>query len=255
MKMKLKALHIFLILLGALLLCGVLGGKCVMIEGMDNQPTTMGVGPAGDHIIYQAPPGKSNELDNLSSSASGAYSSIENEIDSMYNTAASSARGAYSSIENDVDPGANTNNSVIGSLLSNIKSDVGKVKKNIKSLANKTVIEYSSNSPQTSGGSLDLPAVHHSNIPRRKAPITVNRSQIPAGDEDLYILKSQIVPPVCPACPSTTTCPRDTPPPPCPPCARCPEPAFECKKVPNYASNNSQYLPRPVLSDFSQFGM
>ena len=172
-------------------------------------------------------------------------------------------------IKNDVDPKANANhrhtnyhtnnsnanNSVIGSLLSNIKSDVGKVKKNIRSLANKTVIEYSSNSPQTSGSSLQLPAVHHSNIPRRKAPITVNRSQIPAGDEDLYILKSQIVPPVCPACPSTTTCPRDTPPPPCPPCARCPEPAFECKKVPNYASNNSQYLPRPVLSDFSQFGM
>lgn len=231
--MKLKPLHIFLILLGALLLCGVLGGKCAMVEGMDNQPTTMGVGPAGDHIIYQAPSGKSNELDNLSSSG----------------------RGAYSSIENDVDSKTNTNNSVIGSLLSNIKSDVGKVKKNIRSLANKTVIEYSSNSPQTSGSSLQLPAVHHSNIPRRKAPITVNRSQIPAGDEDLYILKSQIVPPVCPACPSTTTCPRDTPPPPCPPCARCPEPAFECKKVPNYASNNSQYLPRPVLSDFSQFGM
>lgn len=237
--MKLKPLHIFLILLGALLLCGVLGGKCAMVEGMDNQNTTMGVGPAGDHIIYQAPPGKSNELDNLSSSARGAYSTIKNDVDSI----------------------ANTNNTVIGSLLSNIKSDVGKVKKNIKSLANKTVIEYSSNSPvahgaQTSGdGSLQLPAVQHSNIPQRKAPITVRKSQIPAGDDDLYILKSQIVPPVCPACPINTTCPRDTPPPPCPPCARCPEPAFECKKVPNYASNNSQYLPRPVLSDFSQFGM
>jgi hypothetical protein len=42
---------------------------------------------------------------------------------------------------------------------------------------------------------------------------------------------------------------------PCPPCGRCPEPAFECKKVPNYNSNNNKYLPRAVLADFSQFGM
>ena len=44
--------------------------------------------------------------------------------------------------------------------------------------------------------------------------------------------------------------------PPCPPCARCPEPSFECKKVPNYSSTNvSKYVPRPVLADFSQFAM
>ena len=79
--------------------------------------------------------------------------------------------------------------------------------------------------------------------------------QIPSGDEDLYILKSQIVPPVCPACPAQTTCPRQEPCQPCPPCARCPEPAFECKKVPNYSSSDNQYLPRPVLNDFSSFGM
>jgi hypothetical protein len=43
--------------------------------------------------------------------------------------------------------------------------------------------------------------------------------------------------------------------PPCPPCERCPESSFECKKVPNYNSINDNLLPRPVLSDFSQFGM
>ena len=32
-------------------------------------------------------------------------------------------------------------------------------------------------------------------------PPGIPKSQIPAGDEDLYILKSQIVPPVCPVCP------------------------------------------------------
>ena len=84
-------------------------------------------------------------------------------------------------------------------------------------------------------------------------------SQIPDGQEDLYMLKSQMVPPVCPACPATR-CPTassggNNKCPPCPPCARCPEPAFECKKVPNYSSGNDNVLPRPVLADFSQFGL
>ena len=78
---------------------------------------------------------------------------------------------------------------------------------------------------------------------------------IPAGQQDLYILKSQIVPPVCPACPAASSCPRQEACPPCPACERCPEPAFECKKVPNHASSNENYLPRPVMADFSQFGM
>jgi hypothetical protein len=89
-------------------------------------------------------------------------------------------------------------------------------------------------------------------------------SQIPPGQEDLYMLKSEMVPPVCPACPSmkcdasssggnngnnSNKCP------PCPPCARCPEPSFECKKVPNYSGGNDNVLPRPVLNSFSQFGL
>ena len=84
-------------------------------------------------------------------------------------------------------------------------------------------------------------------------PKGIPKSQIPEGDEDLYILKSQIVPPVCPACPENTSCPREKPCPACPPCARCPEPAFECKKVPNYKSSSTEYLPKPMLTDFSQF--
>ena len=80
-------------------------------------------------------------------------------------------------------------------------------------------------------------------------------SQIPPGSEDLYMLKSEMVPPVCPACPPVVTCPTEKKCPPCPPCARCPEPAFECKKVPNYSGQNDSYLPQPVMSDFSQFGL
>lgn len=43
--------------------------------------------------------------------------------------------------------------------------------------------------------------------------------------------------------------------PPCPPCARCPEPAFDCKKIPTYRESDDRYLPKPILSDFSTFGM
>jgi hypothetical protein len=85
-------------------------------------------------------------------------------------------------------------------------------------------------------------------------PPGIQRSQIPPGQEDLYILKSEVVPPVCPACPTSSAYPREEPCPPCPACARCPEPAFECKKVPNYNAINNEYLPTPVLNDFSTFG-
>jgi len=86
-------------------------------------------------------------------------------------------------------------------------------------------------------------------------PPGVPRSQIPPGQEDLYILKSEVVPPVCPVCPVAAACPRQEPCPACPPCGRCPEPSFECKKVPNYSAINDNFLPQPVISDFSSFGM
>ena len=85
-----------------------------------------------------------------------------------------------------------------------------------------------------------------------ESPQGIPGSKIPAGDEDLYILKSQVVPPVCPKCPDVASCPRSEPPPPCPPCERCPEPSFDCKKVPNYQAGNGN-LPQPILGDFSSF--
>jgi len=89
-------------------------------------------------------------------------------------------------------------------------------------------------------------------------PPGIPKSQIPPGQEDSYILKSEIVPPVCPACtmtPSSMYSKKKEQCPPCPACARCPEPSFECKKVPNYSSIDEESLPMPVLADFSQFGM
>ena len=94
-------------------------------------------------------------------------------------------------------------------------------------------------------------------------PPGIPRNQIPAGQEDLYILKSQVVPPVCPAVPApivkcdhkdggefdVSKCP------PCMPCGRCAESPYTCKKVPTYKAFNQDYMPVPVLNDFSTFGM
>jgi len=90
-------------------------------------------------------------------------------------------------------------------------------------------------------------------------PQGIPKSEIPPGDEDLYIRKSEIVPPVCPKCPDINTTGNTTVSnlkcPPCPPCGRCKEPSFECKKVPTYSAVNNNNMPRPVLADFSNFGM
>jgi hypothetical protein len=138
----------------------------------------------------------------------------------------------------------------------------------------------SSSTDSSSGsGSANSSGKYDSSLPQG-----IPKSMIPRGQEDLYILKSEIVPPVCPACPSSSVCPttgKKEKCPPCPACARCPEPSFECKKVPNYSSTGNYgsssgsgysgsydatgsfnsstggagYLPVPVLSDFSTFGM
>jgi hypothetical protein len=81
----------------------------------------------------------------------------------------------------------------------------------------------------------------------------IPKSMIAPGTEDLYILKSQILPPICPApiinFPSGKV--NDT----CPPCptTRCPQSSFDCKKVPNYNAINEEYLPQPMLNSFSKF--
>jgi len=81
----------------------------------------------------------------------------------------------------------------------------------------------------------------------------IPRNRIPRGQENLYILKSEIVPPICPACPNVNCNNNNNSESkkcqPCPACARCPEPSFECKKVPNYNSTNlMNQLPIPWAS-------
>ena len=96
-------------------------------------------------------------------------------------------------------------------------------------------------------------SVNSSNATSSALPKGIPGSQIPKGSRDLYILKSEVVPPVCPACPTVMDCPKQKKCQPCPPCARCPEPNFTCKKVPNYSAPENNSLPLPYLNNFSSF--
>ena len=98
-----------------------------------------------------------------------------------------------------------------------------------------------------------------------KENLEMRKKNIPKCDSDLYILKSEIVPPVCPKCPDV--CPKKAKCPPCPPCGRCPSAPFKCKSVPNYDMSEEDLMPsplamstdpknggpRPLLTDFSSF--
>lgn len=147
---------------------------------------------------------------------------------------------------------------------------------------------------------LKLPSYDYSG----SLPPGISKQMIPKGDEDLYILKTQIVPPVCPVCPachSATTLSSSSAPGsgsasgstqgsssnPASGSAqgsssnpafgsgsgfgsssssfpssgssssfmKNDEPLFGNKKISNYKNINSEYLPMPVLSSFSSFGM
>jgi len=119
---------------------------------------------------------------------------------------------------------------------------------------------YSGSGSGSGSASASSTANNYNNQYSSSLPTGIPASQIPPGKEDLYILKTEVVPPVCPVCPTMSSSSSNDPNkaekcPPCPACARCPEPSFECKKVPNYNAINNSYLPQPVVNDFSSFGM
>jgi len=97
-------------------------------------------------------------------------------------------------------------------------------------------------------------SAHHKHQGAQSAlPKGIPKSKIPKGQEDLYILKTEVVPPVCPACPACPACPKPVCPKPdpsqCPPCpapGRCPPPAFGCQRVPLYQNMNSGILPSMI---------
>lgn len=214
--MKLTKVHLFVVLLLALVLCSFLGGACGGgLEGF-NMPS--------DTSPYR---GKGQDSDQFSSygdmySANKQFAKQQDAINDRMDKPLHS--------QDDMD-----DDSKYASFSTAGSANVG-----------------SANVGRANAGSANVGSANDG----------IPSSQILPGQEDLYILKSSVVPPVCPACPAVrcnnnTTNKNSTPAkcPPCPPCARCPEPSFECKKVPNYSFSNNNALPRPVLSSFSQFGL
>jgi hypothetical protein len=201
--MNLTKVHLFVILLLALVLCSFLGGSCgdAGLEGFNNS---------------------SNSNSNSNSQYSDQFSSYGN----MYSADKKYAKGQDVLYDRKDKPAA---------------PEEGEDGDN----DDQKFAPFSAGS-----GASGASSASGSGIPA---------SQIIPGQEDMYILKSSIVPPVCPVCPAVrcNNNKNSTPAkcPPCPPCARCPEPSFECKKVPNYSMTDNNALPRPVMSSFSQFGL
>ena len=226
MKMKLKAYHLFIVLLLALMFCSCLGNP--MREGYTSNTYS---GPEGNEAtVYTSASGRKAVAKDGSVYYNGNY-------DNTYNNANKATYTGRYGNQATVYTGPQGNKAV--------------------SVNGNNYYGNNNASATTYTGPRGNQATVYTGPGGNKAVSTnggIYRNQIPYGQEDLYILKSEVVPPVCPACPQSTACPRQKPCQPCPPCARCPEPAFECKKVPNYNSSNDQFLPRPVMSDFSQFG-
>lgn len=139
--------------------------------------------------------------------------------------------------------------------------DQSVTQQNIDETLKQTDVTSGSSKGTTLKEAFEMPLQDEKSKWQAALPKGIPKSQILPGDEDLYILKSEVIPPVCPKCPDPiVNCPGNdkfdaAKCPPCPPCARCPEPAFDCKKVPNYNAFNQNYMPVPVLNDFSSFGM
>ena len=237
--MKLTKIHIFLILLLALVLCSTLG-ICYNdgVEGFSNRDgdkryyesyKTFNMQKNDDNVrSVNHSDGKSSNYNNPFFNKANWRLDKEDDLNGGNNNDRSRMRTSkqkYSSIRDASDEGRDTDPTVktIKVFDSVAKGNMNAPMYNVK--------ETLTSSSQNDG----LP-----------------RSRIPPGQEHLYILKSEIVPPICPACPSmkcdnsssdSSKCQ------PCPPCARCPEPSFECKKVPNYNSKGiMNQLPIPWAS-------
>ena len=230
--MKLKFLHLFLILLAVLLLTCCLGNNSIF-EGMSNnqRSATTYTGPQGNSAtVVDSTDQAYNDEYNNNQYSSTTYTGSQGNSATVYTGPQGNSA---------VQPNNNVNYSS-GSATTYSGSQGGSATVYTGSKGNQAVKATGPNGQTV----VATPQNTVNGIPR---------NQIPQGDEDLYILKSEVVPPVCPACPQSSACPREKPCPACPPCARCPEPAFECKKVPNYSSQDNRYLPKPLLNDFSAF--
>lgn len=226
--MKLTKLHLFLILLLVLLLSslgiGILEGYGI-IEGNENiaDSTKSLNGPVSSTPVSTADP-------NASICADGACGTDVTDGSGNLWTAARSAlsRAKINATGSDAQLDENTIKHTYG-----FNVDKPEVRVAFKKLGNeKKPMGYGS----TSG---------------------IEKDAIPPGDEHLYVLKSEMVPPICPKCPEMRgsgkkekkNCP------PCPAPQRCPVSAFSCKKVPNYAASSvDSILPNPMFQTDSSAG-
>jgi hypothetical protein len=231
--MKMDGVHIFIILMLALMCSSCLGS--FMREGYENSNENKYPNVEQDQIMNPDPEDNSKFKNQHFSNYDDMYKNLDQETVEYSDSKLAKGKkiGPHRSKE-DYNDNDNEDNNI---------NSYGNVNK-YPNVENDNILMAGK-----SGGKM-------SNSRHSSSSNYVSHSQIPQGDEDLYILKSQVVPPVCPACPPVMACPSSKEKcPPCPPCARCPEPAFECKKVPNYSGQNDSYLPQPVMSDFSQFGL
>jgi hypothetical protein len=110
---------------------------------------------------------------------------------------------------------------------------------------------------QTNASSSNLPNTIQSNALPTKLPETIQTKTPPTAlptPVNFGLAGSDTPMNAVPSAVSTPAAANNKDSPPCPACERCPEPAFECKKVPNYRSQSMQnYMPLPVLNDFSKF--
>ena len=233
--MKLTKIHIFLILLLALVLCSTLG-MCSNegMEGFSNRSDDKRT--YNSYLDYNTQKNDDNIRSiNLSDNRSS------NHNNPFYN------KTNWMSDNNKDNTDLNAGDSNSRSNMNTKKpkySDYGAdFDSNTKLLDRLGVFDT------VSKGNMNAPMFNVSETkPNTNEGEGVPKSRIPPGQENLYILKSEIVPPICPACPTVNCgkCSESAKCQPCPPCARCPEPSFECKKVPNYNSTGlMNQLPIP----------
>jgi len=287
--MKLTHIHLFLILLASLVLCSFLGGVGCTTEGMEDNTA------ADDENEDEDDENNTDDSDevkivmvNKNGQISGKLIS-NNDYNEDYYSSEGNVTSYYGPQGNEVVSVKGPNgNQILVEADYNTKSYSQSSYNNGVSTTSGSNGGYAATGPNgntvVSGPNGNTAVVNGNTAVVNGDP--VSKSQIAPGDEDLYILKSQIVPPVCPVCPgikpaylnddddaddlngtsTTITGPKGNSVskttnsgekcPPCPACARCPEPSFDCKKVPSYKQGSSNaFLPRPVLSDFSTFGM
>ena len=180
--MKLKPLHLFIILLAALSLTCCLG-NCSVFEGMSNnqRSATTYTGPQGNSATVVNGGQSYNDEYNSNQYSSTDYTGPQGNSATVY----TGPQGNYS-----VQPDNNVNyNSASSTSYSG--SQGGSANVYTGPQGNQAVSATGPNG-QT------ITATPQNTVQG------VPRNQIPQGDEDLYILKSEVVPPVCPACPQSS---------------------------------------------------